>query len=112
RSILNACWKAFAEAVESTDGKPLRKGPRGGGRTAMQIADHVIESHYSYLRMIYWRESHEKVPDLSIMIKAIKQADVKALTFAASDEMPQAGPRGGVLWKPRYFVRRAVWHIL
>ena len=33
-------------------------------------------------------------------------------TFAASGEMPERGPRGGVLWKPRYFVRRAAWHAL
>jgi hypothetical protein len=112
RGVLNACWNAFAEAVEAASSKPLRKGPRGGGRTALQIADHVIESHYSYLRMIYWREPHETVPDILIMLKAIKHADAKALVFATSDEMPTAGPRGGALWKPRYFVRRAAWHIL
>src|SRR6185436_12926328 len=112
RSILNACWKAFAEAVESTDGKPLRKGPRGGGRTALQIADHVIESHYGYLRRIYWREPHEKLRDVSAMIEDAKDADKRALAFANSDEMPESGPRGGALWTPRYFVRRAAWHIL
>jgi hypothetical protein len=110
--ILNACWQAFAEAVESTSDRPLRKGPRGGGRTVFQIVDHVIESHYSYLRRIYWREPHEKTSDVPVMIEAINHADEQALAFATSDEMPAAGPRGGALWKPRYFVRRAAWHIL
>jgi len=110
--ILNACWQAFAEAVESASGRPLRKGPRGGGRMTLQIADHVIESHYSYLRRIYWREPHEKMHDVPAMIEAIDRANEQALAFATSDEMPAAGPRGGALWTPRYFVRRAAWHIL
>ena len=112
QGVLNACWKLFAEVVESASGKHLRKGPRGGGRTVVQIVDHVIESHYSYLRRIYWREPHEKEHDVSTMLKAIKYADAQALAFATSDEMPKAGPRGGTLWTPRYFVRRAAWHIL
>ncbi len=110
--ILNACWQTFAEVVASASDRPLRKGPRGGGRTAWQIVDHVIESHYSYLRKIYWRESHEKTPDVPAMIEAVNHADEQALAFATSDEMPAAGPRGGALWSPRYFVRRAAWHIL
>jgi len=112
RRILNACWQAFADAVVLATDRPLRKGPRGGGRTALQIADHVIESHYSYLRRIYWREPHEKVDDVSAMIEAINHTDEQALAFATSDQLPAAGPRGGALWKPRYFVRRAAWHIL
>jgi hypothetical protein len=110
--ILSACWKKFAEVVASASDRPLRKGPRGGGRTALQIVDHVIESHYSYLRRIYWREPHEKTADVPAMIEAIDLADKQALAFATSDEMPAAGPRGGALWTPRYFVRRAAWHIL
>ena len=110
--ILSACWKTFAEVVASASDRPLRKGPRGGGRTVLQIAEHVIESHYSYLRRIYWREPHETTPDLPAMIEAVDRADEQALAFATSDEMPVAGPRGGALWTPRYFVRRAAWHIL
>lgn len=110
--ILSACWKTFAEVVASASDRPLRKGPRGGGRATLQIVDHVIEGHYSYLHRIYWREPHEKSADVSAMIEAIDHADEQALAFATSDEMPAAGPRGGALWKPRYFVRRAAWHIL
>ena len=50
--------------------------------------------------------------DVSALIEAIQQADEQALAFATSDEMPATGPRGGALWKPRYFVRRSTWHIL
>lgn len=110
--ILRACWQAFAETVGLAADRPLRKGPRGGGRTTLQIADHVIESHYSYLRRIYWHEPHEKTTDMPAMIVAVDRVDEQALAFATSDEMPTAGPRGGALWTPRYFVRRAAWHIL
>src|SRR5262249_33575522 len=101
--LLGACWQVFEEAVEAASGKSLRKGPRGGGRTALALLDHVIESHYGYLRRIYWREPHERGQSATLMLEAIKQASEQALAFAISDEMPQAGPRGGALWKPRYF---------
>lgn len=110
--ILRACWETFAEVVELANDRPLRKGPRGGGRTTLQIADHVIESHYSYLRRIYWHEPHETTADIPAMIEAVDLADEQALAFATSDQMPATGPRGGALWTPRYFVRRAAWHIL
>lgn len=110
--ILDACWRALAEIVSTASVKPLRKGPRGGGRDVSQIRDHVVESHYSYLQRIYWREPHETVDDMATLLSAVKDADERALAFAISDAMPAAGPRGGALWKPRYFVRRAAWHIL
>ena len=110
--ILNASWDVFGEAVNSANGKHLRRGPRGGGRTAAQLLDHVMESHYAYLRRIYWREPHEQGLELSLLLEMIKRAGEQALALAVSDEMPTAGPRGGALWKARYFVRRSVWHIL
>jgi hypothetical protein len=111
-TILGACWDAFEGVVATAAGKELRKGPRGGGRDVEKIVDHVVESHFGYLRQLAWREPREGVDDLSGTIKSIKKIDAKALAFAASDQMPATGPRGGKLWTPRYFVRRAAWHIL
>jgi hypothetical protein len=111
-AILSACWGAFEGAVATAAGKELRKGPRGGGRDVEKIVDHVIESHSGYLRRISWREPRDGANDLSSTIKSIMKIDARALAFAASDEMPAAGPRGGKLWTPSYFVRRAAWHIL
>jgi hypothetical protein len=42
----------------------------------------------------------------------VKEPDEEVLKFAASGELPDFGPRGGALWTPRYFVRRAAWHML
>jgi hypothetical protein len=110
--ILHACWQAFEAAAVAAAGKPLRKGPRGGGREVEQIVDHVVESHFGYVRQISWRRPREEPGDFSATVTALRQIDHQALTFAASGEMPAAGPRGGRLWTPRYFVRRAAWHIL
>jgi hypothetical protein len=112
QKILHACWEYFGEVVESAGGKNLRKGPRGGGRSLTQIVEHVIDSHLVYLTLIYYRETYEKRNDLSAALKALVHADEQALVFAVSVRMPETGPRGGILWKPRYFIRRAAWHIL
>jgi hypothetical protein len=42
----------------------------------------------------------------------VREAALLALAAAARDELPKHGPRGGVIWTPRYFVRRAAWHML
>jgi uncharacterized damage-inducible protein DinB len=112
--ILHACWQELAGAVASASGKHLRKGPRGGGRGTEQLLDHILESHYGYLRRIAWREREpqEHGQDVALRLAAITQATEQALAFAVSDQMPKAGPRGGTFWTPRYFVRRSAWHIL
>ena len=112
--ILYACWQALAGTVTSASGKHLRKGPRGGGRGTEQLLDHVLESHYGYLRRIAWREREpqEQGQEVPLRLTAITHATEQALAFAVSDQMPKAGPRGGTFWTPRYFVRRSAWHIL
>ena len=37
---------------------------------------------------------------------------LRAFEVAIHEGLPEKGPRGGAIWKPRYFVRRVVWHIL
>ena len=111
-SILGACWDALDTAAASAEGRELRKGPRGGGRSTAQVLDHVIDAHFGYLKRLAWREPHDRSADRSAEFATIKEIDAQALAFAMSDEMPATGPRGGKLWTPRYFVRRAAWHIL
>jgi hypothetical protein len=42
----------------------------------------------------------------------IRQAILDALEAAKKGVLPARGPRGGIIWPPRYFIRRAAWHIL
>jgi hypothetical protein len=41
-----------------------------------------------------------------------RQAILDALAASARGEMAPRGPRGGLRWTPRYFVRRVAWHVL
>lgn len=111
-TILSACWDELARIVEAAEGKELQKGPRGGGRDVAKMLEHILGAHGSYRRQIFWREKSPASLDLAEVIDDYKDADMKAMTFAVSGEMPERGPRGGELWSPRYFVRRAAWHIL
>lgn len=45
-------------------------------------------------------------------LKQRRQMTLDALSAAARGEFPLRGPRGGNRWTPRFFVRRAAWHIL
>src|SRR5215211_3198124 len=49
QAILKACWRALDVAGESAQGKILRTGPRGGGRTLDGILQHVQGAEIGYL---------------------------------------------------------------
>ena len=42
----------------------------------------------------------------------MRQAIMEALRVAVEEGLPEEGPRGGVIWPARYFVRRVAWHVL
>lgn len=45
-------------------------------------------------------------------MQRIREEVLKGLASAAAGEIPARGPRGGLRWPPRYFVRRVAWHVL
>jgi hypothetical protein len=110
--ILKACWRAFDTNVKAATGKALRTGPRGGGRELEGIIQHVLGSDAGYLAQLGWKLERADVGDLDKQLDQTRQAILKALASAARGEIPARGPRGGVRWKPRYFVRRVAWHVL
>jgi hypothetical protein len=111
RGILAACWAAFDGAVEQAAGRELRKGPRGGGRDLGKIVDHVLEADRAYLARLNWK--HERQPGNPVEeLDRTRQAILAALDVAERGALPERGPRGGVIWPPRYFVRRVAWHVL
>jgi hypothetical protein len=105
-ALLDACWQAFDAALYAAAGKALRKGPRGGGREAEQIMQHVCDAQKGYLARMGVKV--EADADLA----QLKQAVTQALLDAPRDGVPSKGPRGGLRWTPHYFARRAAWHIL
>jgi hypothetical protein len=112
QKILKACWRTLDAALEAADGKSLRSGPRGGGRQLEGVIQHVLESSEGYLNQVGWKLQKSDGKDRNDQIKQTREATLSALTASARGEIPAKGPRGGVRWSPRYFVRREAWHIL
>ncbi len=106
QAILKACWRAFDAAVELAEGKTLRTGPRGGGRTLAGVAEHVLGAEKGYLSQLGGKVSQSE------SLERTRQAILKTLKASARGEIAPYGPRGGKRWSPRYFVRREAWHVL
>lgn len=111
-TLLEACWLAFDNAVKAATGKELSKGPRGGGRDLQGIARHVFDGDRSYLRSIGGKFKIIEDDDPDRELRRIRNVILAALVAAARGELPAQGPRGGIYWTPRYFVRRSAWHVL
>lgn len=112
QKLLKAYWKAFDAATRAASGKQLSKGPRGGGRELEAIIRHVLGAEQGYLARLAWKRPKEQAADLDEELKLTREAVLEGLAAAARGETPKRGPRGGVIWSPRYFVRRLGWHAL
>jgi hypothetical protein len=112
QKILKACWRTFGATVKTASGKSLRTGPRGGGRQLEGLVQHVLESNAGYLNAVGWKLQKSEGNDPDDQFERNQQATLSALMASARGEIPVKGPRGGLRWGPRYFVRRVAWHIL
>lgn len=112
QTILLACWRTFDRAAQKAKGKELRKGPRGGGRDLEKILQHVPDADQEYLKRLGWKQKYVGEKNLASEIAQTREAILDALELAVEGELPKQGPRGGVIWPPRYFVRRVAWHVL
>jgi hypothetical protein len=87
----------------------LRTGPRGGGRDLEDILRHVQEAEMGYLSRLGWKVD---LNDATDRLEQTRQSILHGVKASANGEIPAKGPRGGVRWTARYFVRRDAWHIL
>jgi len=111
-SVLQACWQAFDSAILAALGKELRKGPRGGGREIDGVISHMLGADAGYLAQLGWKLKLDVGVDSRQALDQTRQATLEALGPATRGELPSRGPRGGIRWSPRYFVRRSAWHVL
>jgi hypothetical protein len=103
-TILEASWRAFDRAAEGAVGVTLTKGPRGGGRDLSKMIGHVNGAEEGYLGQLGSRRPAEG---------GALRATVVAALAARAQGKPVAEPNKVTkLWSPRYFVRRAAWHVL
>ncbi|HET6771606.1 MAG TPA: DinB family protein [Actinomycetota bacterium] len=112
RKVLQAAWAAFDEAAERARGKKLKTGPRGGGRSLAKIVGHVVGAEGGYVRTIRGKAPEVDERQAPAMANVARGVALEALTRAVTEGLPDRGPRGGKIWTPRYFVRRAAWHVL
>ena len=110
--LLKACWRTFDANIKTAGGKTLRLGPRGGGRQLEGIVEHVLGSDAGYVNQLGWKFKVEATGALERQLERTRRAILDALTASARGEIPPKGPRGGLRWSPRYFVRRLAWHVL
>ena len=110
--VLRACWRAFDAAAEQAEGRALRKGPRGGGRELAAIREHVQGVDAAYLARLGGKAAPGGPDDPAAALALTRQAILETLALAAHGQISARGPRGGVRWTPRYFVRRLAWHEL
>jgi hypothetical protein len=76
------------------------------------VVHHVLGGDASYLARLAWKFKKDEGAKLSEELGRTRQAVLDALAAAVQGELPEHGPRGGVIWTPRYFVRRVAWHTL
>jgi hypothetical protein len=112
RAILRGCWADFDRIVEFAQGKELRLGPRGGGRDLDKIIEHIIGSDASYLGRIGWKKPKDTGASQEAQMKTMRAAILEGFEASAMGELPKKGPRGGLRWLARRFVRRVAWHTL
>jgi len=112
RRLLECAWAALDRAAQAAAGSSLRPGPRGGGRSLDAIVGHVVAAEASYVRRLAAPTPPVNERDPRGSIDGERSAALAALARAVSHGLPERGPRGGAIWRPRYFVRRAAWHAL
>lgn len=112
QALLKACWAAFDRAVAATGSHELRKGPRGGGRDLEKIIRHMLGAEAAYLGRLGWKFKEGETKELDQELSRTREAILIALASSVRGELPAQGPRGGLHWTPRYFVRRVAWHVL
>ena len=111
-ALLDACWRTFEHSLARAAGKTLAKGPRGGGRERDEIGWHVLEAQAAYLGRLGWPLKVDPRTPLAAELRRARDESQAGLEAAVRGELPARGPRGGLRWTPRYFVRRAAWHLL
>jgi hypothetical protein len=112
QALLGSCWAAFDRAVRGAEGRELARGPRGGSRALQAIVAHVTEAEASYVARLGTRRPRAAASDPHAAALEVRVVIGDALARAVKDGVPERGPRGGAIWRPRYFVRRTAWHAL
>ena len=78
----------------------------------MKIIEHVRDVEIAYLGSLGGKITPNLEDESGQVLTTNRQAILATLALAARGEVAERGPRGGIRWTPRYFVRRLAWHDL
>ncbi|MGH2466193.1 MAG: hypothetical protein ACRDGL_00440 [Candidatus Limnocylindrales bacterium] len=108
--LLGAAWRTFQTVAKAAGQRPLRTGPRGGGRQVSAMVGHAAEAEAAYLYRLggHFDGTGQTLADLA----AIQAAALALLAERVRGEPIEMGRRTAPLWLPRYYVRRSAWHAL
>ncbi len=70
------------------------------------------DAEQAYLSSLGGRLEQKPGDETNHTLEATRQAVLTSLARSVRGEIPAVGPRGGMRWAPRYFVRRLAWHTL
>ncbi|HLE59859.1 MAG TPA: hypothetical protein VJA85_09455 [Candidatus Limnocylindria bacterium] len=110
QTILISAWRAFDAAAAAAGTRPLRKGPRGGGRETAAIVDHVREAEAAYLVKV--GGSARGLADAADPMAEVRHRALEALRARARGTGAVGEDADPRRWSARYFVRRSAWHAL
>jgi hypothetical protein len=75
------------------------------------LLEHVITVDESYLAKLGWnievKVGEHPLQTLTLIHKGL----LDGLEASIHGKILLKGPRGGLRWTPRFFVRRVIWHI-
>lgn len=106
-SLLESAWKALDSAADAAAGATLRTGLRGGGRDIPKMLEHVLDAEAIYLVKLGAR--HDGAGGDHMQLRGAVREALAAIGAGREAANPSAVKRR---WPPRYFVRRAAWHVL
>jgi hypothetical protein len=102
-ALLRASWSAVDAAAAAAPAE-LRKGPRGGGREAAAIVEHVADADRLHA-------VGAGLPDRKdAALASLRAAILEALLAAERPLVPSR--RQGFDWTPLFAARRSAWHAL
>jgi hypothetical protein len=111
-AILQAAWAAFDTAAAEASGRPLRTGPRGGGRDLERMLEHVVGADEAYLRKLGARPPREAGGTPRDRWPALRARHLEVIAALARGEPIDDPARTSNPWPIRFDVRRAAWHAL
>ena len=72
----------------------------------------MLEADLAYLKRMARSYRRNLENDFMTEIRQVRNQILVVLDVSENEGLPEQGPRGGIIWPVRFFIRRVVWHTL